>query len=89
MVPIIENTAWEHELADSLGDAIRANPRAVAILVRRHGMYVWGTTWEQAKRHGECLHYLFEIAVNLRRMGFSNLCSPPAAVAKDPEVYNI
>ena len=78
MIPIIENTAWEHELADSLGDAIRNNPKTCAVLVRRHGMYVWGNTWQQAKRHGECLHYLFEIAVNLRKLGVQNLCAPPS-----------
>ena len=52
VIPIIENTAHEHELADSLGEAIAAYPKACAVLVRRHGMYVWGDTWEQAKRHG-------------------------------------
>lgn len=76
-IPIIENTAWEHELADSLGEAIANNPKAVAILVRRHGMYVWGKTWEEAKRHGECLHYLFEIAISMRKLGM-DFTSPPA-----------
>ncbi len=79
VVPIIENTAWEHELADTLGDCIRNNPKTVAVLVRRHGMYVWGKTWEEAKRHGECLHYLFEVAINMRRLGLSFL-GPPAPV---------
>lgn len=93
MIPIIENTAWEHELADSLGDAIRNNPKSCAVLVRRHGMYVWGDTWQQAKRHGECLHYLFEIAINLKRLGVQNLCAPPIVQAmrkrlRDPESFN-
>eukprot|EP01038_Epipyxis_sp_PR26KG_P004774 gene4774-6696_t len=69
VIPIIENTAWEHELADSLGEAIAKYPKACAVLVRRHGMYVWGNTWEQAKRHGECLHYLFEIAISMHKLG--------------------
>ena len=30
-IPIIENTAWEHELADSLGEAIEKNPKSVAM----------------------------------------------------------
>ena len=79
-IPIIENTAWEHELADSLGDAIRNNPKACAVLVRRHGMYVWGDTWEEAKRHGECLHYLFEVAMQMKKLGF-DFNSPPLAIA--------
>ncbi len=68
-IPIIENTAWEHELADSLGEAIAKYPKACAVLVRRHGMYVWGKTWEQAKRHGECLHYLLEVALSMHKLG--------------------
>ena len=78
-IPIIENTAWEHELADSLGDAIRNNPKACAVLVRRHGMYVWGDTWEEAKRHGECLHYLFEVAIQMKKLGF-DFNSPPLPI---------
>jgi methylthioribulose 1-phosphate dehydratase/enolase-phosphatase E1 len=81
-IPIIENTAWEHELADSLGDAIRNNPKACAVLVRRHGMYVWGDTWEEAKRHGECLHYLFEVAIQMKKLGF-DFNSPPLAITND------
>jgi len=75
-VPIIENTAWEHELADSLGDCIRRNPKACAVLVRRHGMYVWGDTWEEAKRHGECLHYLFDVAIQMKNLGMDFLKAP-------------
>ena len=45
VIPIIENTAWEHELADSLGETIAKYPKSCAVLVRRHGMYVWGKTW--------------------------------------------
>ncbi len=80
VIPIIENTAWEHELADSLGDAIAKYPKAVAVLVRQHGMYVWGKTWEQAKRHGECLHYLFEVYINAHKMGLSSLITKKTAV---------
>jgi len=76
VVPIIENTAWEHELADSLGETIAKYPKSPAVLVRRHGMYVWGNTWEQAKRHGECLHYLFDIAIRMKQLGL-DFNSPP------------
>eukprot|EP01041_Mallomonas_annulata_P003082 gene3082-6043_t len=76
VIPIIENTAWEHELADSLGETIARYPKANAVLVRRHGMYVWGATWEQAKRHAECLHYLFDVAINMKRLGMDFLSAP-------------
>jgi methylthioribulose 1-phosphate dehydratase/enolase-phosphatase E1 len=73
VIPIIENTAWEHELADSLGQAIARYPKACAVLVRQHGMYVWGKTWEQAKRHGECLHYLFDAAIQIEKLGLTHM----------------
>lgn len=80
VIPIIENTAWEHELADSLGAAIAKYPSSCAVLVRRHGMYVWGKNWEQAKRHGECLHYLFEVAIEMKKLGM-DFNSPPAPLS--------
>ena len=66
-VPIIENTAHECDLADSLCAAIDANPLAHAVLVRRHGIYVWGDDWIAAKRHAECYDYLLDVAVELKR----------------------
>ena len=67
-VPIIENTAQECDLKDSLVVAMRAFPRTHAVLVRRHGMYVWGQDWREAKRHAECYDYLLDIAVEMRRL---------------------
>jgi methylthioribulose-1-phosphate dehydratase len=69
VVPIIENTAHECDLADSMAAAIEANPRSHAVLVRRHGVYIWGRDWVQAKTHAECYHYLFDVAVQMSRLG--------------------
>lgn len=68
-VPIIENTAHECDLADSMARAIEQNPRSHAVLVRRHGVYIWGKDWVQAKTHAECYHYLFEAAVQMSKLG--------------------
>lgn len=68
VVPIIENTARECDLADALEEAILAYPASHAVLVRRHGVYVWGADWVQAKTHAECYDYLFRAAVEMRRM---------------------
>ena len=70
-VPIIENTAYECELADSLGETIKNNPKSHAVLVRRHGVYVWGKDWKQAKTHAECYDYLFEAASRMKQLGIS------------------
>lgn len=77
VIPIIENTPRESDLADSLSEAIVAHPRASAVLVRDHGLYVWGDSWEEAKRHSECLHYLFNLSVQLHRAGIGAPPAPP------------
>jgi methylthioribulose-1-phosphate dehydratase len=72
VVPIIENTARECDLAASLEAAILAYPKTQAVLVRRHGVYVWGRDWVRAKTHAECYDYLFRAAVEMRRLGVSD-----------------
>ena len=69
VVPIIENAAHECDLADALEEAILRYPAANAVLVRRHGVYVWGADWVRAKTQAECYDYLFRAAVEMRRMG--------------------
>jgi methylthioribulose 1-phosphate dehydratase / enolase-phosphatase E1 len=59
-----------------LGETIRKYPKTYAVLVRRHGMYVWGKSWQEAKRHGECLHYLFEIVIKMSQMGLDYTRGP-------------
>jgi methylthioribulose-1-phosphate dehydratase len=69
VVPVIENTAHERDLASALEAAMRAHPKSFAVLVRRHGVYVWGSDWREAKRHAECYDYLFETFVEMKRLG--------------------
>lgn len=77
VVPIIENTAREHQLTESMADAMQRYPDAHAVLVRRHGVYVWGDTWQKAKVHAECYDYLFEAAVRMRQLGIDPASAPP------------
>lgn len=69
VVPIIENTAYERELTESLSEAISAYPKTTAVLVRNHGIYVWGDSWISAKTQAECYHYLFDAAIKLHQLG--------------------
>lgn len=75
-VPIIENTAHECDLADSMAEAMNAFPQSHAVLVRRHGVYVWGQNWIQAKTHAECYDYLFGAALQMHQLGI-NPALPP------------
>lgn len=49
VVPIIENTCFECDLEESMAAVLEKYPQTTAVLVRRHGLYVWGDTWQQAK----------------------------------------
>lgn len=42
VVPIIENTPDEEDLKESMAEAMEKYPDAAGVLVRRHGVYVWG-----------------------------------------------
>jgi methylthioribulose-1-phosphate dehydratase len=53
VVPIIENTPDEEDLKDSMAAAMAEYPDAAGVLVRRHGVYVWGADWEKAKTQTE------------------------------------
>jgi len=79
VVPIIENTPFEKDLEESLTIAVNEYPGTTAVLVRRHGIYVWGESWQKAKTQCECYDYLFNIAIEMKKFGLD-----PAAV---PENY--
>ena len=49
--------------------AIKDYPETNAVIVRRHGIYVWGKTWQQAKAQAECIDYLCKMAVEMRKLG--------------------
>ena len=66
-IPIIENTEYETELTDRLRNAIIAYPRSYAVLVRNHGIYIWGPTWEKAKNHAECYDFLFKAVLKMHK----------------------
>ncbi|KAI4163847.1 MAG: hypothetical protein LQ342_002620 [Letrouitia transgressa] len=70
-VPIIENTAFEEDLTQSLEATMEKYPDAYAVLVRRHGVYVWGDDVQKAKTQAESLDYIFRLAVEMRRLGLA------------------
>lgn len=70
-IPIIENSQDYKALSNHLSFALRQNPYAHGVLLSRHGLYTWGESVAEARRHLEALEFLFE--VEGRR-----LMSPPA-----------
>ncbi|KAL5571148.1 hypothetical protein UlMin_020745 [Ulmus minor] len=69
VVPIIENTDHIGVLMESLAEAINAYPKTTAVLVRNHGVFIWGDSWNSAKTQAECYHYLFDAAIKLHQLG--------------------
>ena len=43
-IPIIANTPFEEDLKESMAVAMKKYPEAAGVLVRRHGIYVWGAS---------------------------------------------
>jgi methylthioribulose-1-phosphate dehydratase len=76
VVPIIENTPEEKDLKVAMAKAMEQYPDTCAVLVRRHGVYVWGANWIQAKTMCECYDYLFEIAVKMKEIGLDPTKKP-------------
>lgn len=76
VVPIIENTPFEKDLESSLAKVLEEYPETTAVLVRRHGVYVWGNSWQHAKTMTECYDYLFDIAVQMKLHGLDPSQTP-------------
>ena len=59
-LPIIDNSQDMPALAESIAQTLNEHKSAHGFLVRRHGLYSWGETLAQAKRHVEILEFLLE-----------------------------
>ena len=58
-------------LANRYSAAIKDYPDANAVIVRRHGIYVWGSSWQLAKTQAECIDYLCGLAIEMKKIGLS------------------
>jgi methylthioribulose-1-phosphate dehydratase len=67
-LPIIENTQdWAVE-APRVESLLREQTHVHGLLIRRHGLYTWGSDLDELKRHLEVLEFLLEV-VGRRRDG--------------------
>jgi methylthioribulose-1-phosphate dehydratase len=60
-VPVLANTQDYAVLSAQLRDALENNPDAHGVLLSRHGLYTWGESVAEARRHLEALEFLFEV----------------------------
>ena len=59
-LPIIENSQDMPALAETIAVTLNQHKAAHGFLLRRHGLYSWGDTLAQARRHIEILEFLLE-----------------------------
>ena len=60
-VPIVANTQEYGLLAEKLKVALHDYGDAHGVLLSRHGLYTWGESVAEARRHMEALEFLFEV----------------------------
>jgi len=62
-LPILENSQDMTELAERVASTLRELPGIHGFLLREHGLYTWGASLQEAKRHVEILEFLMEVLV--------------------------
>ncbi len=60
-MPILENSQDMTELADRVARKLEETPGIHGFLLREHGLYTWGESLAEAKRHVEILEFLLEV----------------------------
>jgi len=60
-LPILENTQDMVQLAKMTASTVEQHPAAHGLLLRRHGLYAWGKTLAEARRHVEIMEFLLEV----------------------------
>jgi len=62
-LPILENSQDMMELADRVANTLKEKPDIHGFLLQEHGLYTWGESLAEAKRHVEILEFLMEVLV--------------------------
>jgi methylthioribulose-1-phosphate dehydratase len=62
-LPILENSQDMVELAGKVSATLRQTPTIHGFLLREHGLYTWGASLQDARRHVEILEFLMEVLV--------------------------
>jgi methylthioribulose-1-phosphate dehydratase len=62
-LPILENSQDMVELAERVSKTLQDSPGMHGFLLKEHGLYTWGASLLEAKRHVEILEFLMEVLV--------------------------
>jgi methylthioribulose-1-phosphate dehydratase len=67
-IPCFENTQDILELSENIKPAILEEENNYGLLLRGHGLYVWGHSVEEAKRHLEVFEYVFKYYLSSQQL---------------------
>jgi methylthioribulose-1-phosphate dehydratase len=67
-LPILENSQNMEELARKVSKTLEDQPGIHGFLLREHGLYTWGRSLPEARRHVEILEFLIEVVVRARAL---------------------
>jgi methylthioribulose-1-phosphate dehydratase len=62
-LPILENSQDMLELGERVSKTLGESPGIHGFLLKEHGLYTWGASLQEAKRHVEILEFLMEVLV--------------------------
>jgi len=65
-LPILENSQDMKRLSQQVRDLLERQPTVHGLLLRGHGLYTWGRTPREAKRHVEIFEFLMEVVARSR-----------------------
>ena len=60
-IPVLSNSQDYHLLSRELTEALKEHPGTHGVLLGGHGLYTWGKSVADARRHVEALEFLFEV----------------------------
>lgn len=71
-LPIFPNAQDMQTLSQTVKAELEKHTPLYGFLLAGHGLYTWGETPEQAKRHAEVFEFLFEAILKLRSHGYAD-----------------
>jgi len=60
-IPIVENAQDQIALSHVIENVLLENPTIHGIYIRRHGLYTWGETVEDARKNVDIFEFMFEV----------------------------
>jgi methylthioribulose-1-phosphate dehydratase len=68
VIPVFPNDQNIASLAEQVGEYLLQHPGVPGYLIAGHGLYTWGSSISSALRHLEAFEFLFDCALEMRRL---------------------